>query len=88
MGDSKFIPRCSKDAFDALAVTSFKAQQFYKATKGAIFASDNARIMHFGYPEDGHMTTYYLGSNDITKEEIQAVSEWMQEKKLLVVSSY
>jgi hypothetical protein len=32
------------------------------------------------------MTTYYPGSKGITKTEIAAVSDWMAEKGLLVVS--
>lgn len=39
--------------------------------------------MHLGYPEQGHMTTYYPGSPDITKTEIDAVSAWMEKKGLL-----
>lgn len=83
-GDAKFIPRCDEKAFTALAETSPSAQKFYNATKGAIFSNDNTGIMHLGYLDDGHMTTYYPDSKGITKAEIGAVSEWMQEKKLLV----
>jgi dipeptidyl-peptidase-3 len=86
MGDAKFIPRCEEKAFAALASTSPIADKYYKATAGAIFSSNNSGIMHLGHLEDGHMTTYYPDSNGITKAEIQAVDEWMQEKKLLVVS--
>lgn len=39
--------------------------------------------MHLGFLDDGHMTTYYPDSKGITKEEISAVSKWMEEKKLL-----
>jgi dipeptidyl-peptidase-3 len=87
MGDAKFIPRCNEEAFAALAATSPEAEKHYKATNGAIFSSNNSGIMHLGYLEDGHMTTYYPDSKGITKPEIQAVSEWMQKKKLLVVGS-
>lgn len=47
-GDSKFVPRCDEKAFDALAAISPKASEYYKATKGAIFSSDNSGIMHLG----------------------------------------
>lgn len=82
-GDSKFIPRAPESAFAALAATSPVAEGFYKATKGAIFSSHNAALMHLGYPEQGHMTTYYPDSTDITKDEIDAVSAWMEKKGLL-----
>jgi len=39
--------------------------------------------MHLGFLDDGYMTTYYPDSKGITKEEIGAVSKWMEEKKLL-----
>lgn len=85
-GDAKFIPRCDEKAFDALAGTSPKAAEFYKATKGAIFSSDNSGIMHLGYLDEGHMTTYYPDSKGITKADIQGVSDFLEKKGLLVVS--
>lgn len=68
-----------------LAATSPVAEKFYKETKGAIFSSNNEGLMHLGFLDDGHMTTYYPDSTGITKEEISAVSKWMEEKKLLPV---
>ncbi|KAI1082862.1 peptidase family M49 [Whalleya microplaca] len=82
-GDAKFIPRCPESAFAALATTSPDAQRFYNETSGGIFSSEKPALMHLGYPEEGHMTTYYPGSPDITKAEIEAVSAWMEEKGLL-----
>ncbi|KAI0842081.1 putative dipeptidylpeptidase III [Hypoxylon sp. FL0890] len=82
-GDSKFIPRCPESAFAALAATSPDAQKFYNTTSGAIFSADNPSLLHLGYPEQGHMTTYYPDSRDITKAEIDAVSAWMAKKGLL-----
>jgi len=84
-GDAKFIPRCEEKAFAALAATSPKADVHYRATNGAIFSNDNSGIMHLGYLDGGHMTTYYPDSKGITKDEIEAVSEWMQKVKLLPV---
>ncbi|KAH7163220.1 peptidase family M49-domain-containing protein [Dactylonectria estremocensis] len=79
-GDSKFIPRCSEKSLAALAATSPEATKFYEATNGAIFGAANPAIMHLGYPDEGHMTTYYPDSSEITKEEIKAVSDWMESK--------
>ena len=82
-GDAKFIPRCSEATFAALAATSPEAERFYKATNGAIFSADDPALMHLGYPEEGHMTTYYPDSPDITKAEIESISTWMEKKGLL-----
>jgi len=84
-GDSKFVPRCSEKAFDALASTSPKVGEYYRSTKGAIFSSDNSGIMHLGYLDEGHMTTYYPDSKGITKEDITGVSNFLEKKGLLVV---
>lgn len=83
-GDVKFIPRSEKASFAALASTSPKAKEFYDATKGGIFSSNNTGLMHLGYPEGGHMTTYYPDSQNITKVEIDAVSDFLESKGLLV----
>lgn len=82
-GDAKFIPRSSESTFAALAATSKEADEFYKATKGAIFSHDKSALMHMGYPEAGHMTTYYPNSPTITQDEIEAVSAWMEKRGLL-----
>jgi dipeptidyl-peptidase-3 len=39
--------------------------------------------MHLGYPDAGHVSTYYPDSGDITKEEIALVSDFLEAKKLL-----
>lgn len=83
-GDAKFIPRADEKVFADLAATSTKAKEFYDATKGHIHSAPNIRIMHLGYTDDGHMTTYYPDSPDITKKEIVGVSDWMEKKGLLV----
>ncbi|KAG9238706.1 putative dipeptidyl peptidase 3 [Amylocarpus encephaloides] len=83
-GDSKFVPRCEEKAFSSLASVSSNATKHYNATKGAIFSSDNSGIMHLGYQDEGHMTTYYPDSKSITKADITAVSKWMEKIGLLV----
>lgn len=82
-GDSKFIPRCGEDVFKALASTSPKAEEHFKATNGAIHKENDQALMHLGFPEEGHMTTYYPDSHDITKAEIDAISAWSEKKGLL-----
>jgi dipeptidyl-peptidase-3 len=82
-GDSKFIPRCTEKTVEALVKACPDAAKFYEATKGGIFSSPNTAIMHLGFPDAGHMTTYYPDSPSITKDEIDAVSAWMEKKGLL-----
>ncbi|KAK3335550.1 putative dipeptidylpeptidase III [Cercophora scortea] len=82
-GDSKFLPRCDEQVFAALASTSPDAEKHYKATAGAIFSTDKPGLLHLGFLDDGHMTTYYPDSPGITKDEIEAVAKWMQKTGLL-----
>ncbi|KAK4128385.1 dipeptidyl-peptidase III [Parathielavia appendiculata] len=82
-GDSKFLPRCDESVFASLASASPEAEKHYKATKGAIFSADKPGLLHLGFTDDGHLTTYYPDSPDITKDDIRAVSKWMENKGLL-----
>ncbi|KAH6636664.1 peptidase family M49-domain-containing protein [Chaetomium tenue] len=82
-GDSKFLPRCDESVFASLASTSPEAEAHYKATNGAIFSSDKQGLLHLGFTDEGHLTTYYPDSAEITKDEIAAVSKWMEDKGLL-----
>ncbi|KAF3764814.1 putative dipeptidylpeptidase III [Cryphonectria parasitica EP155] len=82
-GDSKFIPRCQESDVEKLAATSPEAEKFYKATKGGIFACSSPGLMHLGYPDEGHMTTYYVDSPDVTKAEVDGIAKWMASKGLL-----
>lgn len=83
-GDSKILPRAKQESFDALAATSSKAQQFYKATEGAIFSAPDNGKLALGYPPE-HISAYYPDSPNITKADIDAVAAFTEEKKLLVV---
>ncbi|CRK48648.1 hypothetical protein BN1723_020596, partial [Verticillium longisporum] len=58
-------------------------EAFYKATNGGIFSADKPGLLHLGFPDKGHLTTYYPDSPDITQSEIEAVSAWMEKKGLL-----
>ncbi|KAF7162752.1 hypothetical protein CNMCM5623_007921 [Aspergillus felis] len=84
-GDSKFIPRLPVAAFEALAsITSDTKAAFEKAnsTGGGIYETSNQSLMHLGYAEGGHMTTYYPDSPSITKDEITAIGDLMEQKGL------
>lgn len=82
-GDSKFVPRSSEASFAKLAATDSKAESFYKASNGGIFSAEKSGLMHLGFMDAGHMTTYYPNCSDITKSEIEAVSAFMENKGLL-----
>ncbi|POS84255.1 putative dipeptidyl peptidase 3, partial [Erysiphe pulchra] len=86
-GDVKFVPRCKPEVFGHLGVAaSQKAVEFYKATNGGIFSNDSEGIMHLGYLDDGHITTYYPDSKDITKADISTISNFLEKKGLLMAS--
>jgi dipeptidyl-peptidase-3 len=82
-GDSKFLPRCDEKVFAALAKVAPAAEPYYTATKGAIFSADKPGLLHLGFTDEGHLTTYYPDSPDITKKEIEAANAWMREVDLL-----
>ncbi|KAL4899153.1 hypothetical protein BDW74DRAFT_184019 [Aspergillus multicolor] len=82
-GDSKFIPRLPVDAFEALAsATAETKAAFQKAntTGGGIYETKEQSLMHLGYPEAGHMTSYYPNSPTITKDEITAIGDFFEQK--------
>ncbi|GAM38840.1 metalloprotease [Talaromyces pinophilus] len=86
-GDSKFIPRLNPDAFKKLAsITPETQAAFEKAnsTGGGIYETSDVGLMHLGYPDKGHLTTYYPDSPNITKDDITAVGDFLEKKGLPV----
>jgi dipeptidyl-peptidase-3 len=84
-GDSKFIPRLSPSAFEALAsATAETKAAFKKATSagGGIYETSEQSMMHLGYPKSGYMTAYYPDSPTISQEEITAIGDLMEKKGL------
>ncbi|KAK3672474.1 hypothetical protein LTR78_007524 [Recurvomyces mirabilis] len=82
-GDSKFIPRLPPDKFAALAGTSPEAQKLYETFKDEIYESMSTPHMHLGYPDQGHVSTYYPDSPSITHDEIELVSSFLKEQSLM-----
>ncbi|EOD46075.1 Peptidase M49 dipeptidyl-peptidase III [Neofusicoccum parvum] len=82
-GDSKFVPRLESRQLKALATLTPETLQLYEKFKDGIFANKNVGEMHLGYPDAGHLSTYYPDSPDITKEEITILSDFLESKKLL-----
>lgn len=81
-GDSKFLPRLPKESFAKLAKVSPEAEKLYDGFKDDLYESDVAR-MHLGYPDKGHVSTYYPDSPDVTTEEIAYTADFLKGKKLL-----
>jgi dipeptidyl-peptidase III len=83
-GDSKFIPRISKDKVGALAEAAGPdASKLYHSVKDDLYESTSTAQMHLGYPDKGHVSTYYPHSPDITREDIEYTSNFIKEKQLM-----
>ena len=86
-GDSKFIPRISEEKFAKLASINKECEELYRKaqkTGGGIYETSQAGMMHLGYPEKGHLSTYYPDSADIKLDEIVSVGDVLGEKGLLL----
>lgn len=82
-GDSKFIPRLPPSAFEALASITPETKAAYERASrsgGGIYETKEQSFMHLGYTDMGHMTTYYPDSPSITKDEITAVGDFLDQK--------
>lgn len=82
-GDSKFIPRISSREFAKLSTVSSEAKTLYETFKDALYESSSTGQMHLGFPDQGHMSTYYPNSPDITRKEIEYISDFVKEQKLM-----
>lgn len=82
-GDSKFIPRIDPITFKAIGALTPKTIQLWEQIKDGLFAGRDVGLMHLGYPDAGHLSTYYPNSPDITKEEITTISDFLESKKFL-----
>ena len=87
-GDSKFIPRVSADVIEALASLSTNTKQLFGKIKagraGGLYATtQNPGLMHLGYPDRGHISSYYPDSESVTEPEIGAVDNFLAAKGLL-----
>jgi dipeptidyl-peptidase III len=84
-GDSKFIPRVEAADLAKISSASSDAEAAYKkasSTGGGIYETKDTALMHLGYPDAGHMSTYYPDTEPITKDEIQIVGEVLEAKGL------
>ena len=74
-GDSKFIPRLPPQQIDAIASISKDAQNHLEKAGGAqaLYETSSTGLMHLGYPESGHLSTYYPDSPSIKTEELSLI---------------
>ena len=83
-GDSKFVPRCPKETFVALSSKDEKTKALCDRCIAGVYADEKKpALMHLGFPDKGHMTTYYPDSPDITQSEIEEVDKFIGDKGLL-----
>lgn len=82
-GDTKFIPRLPLRQLEALATSSPKALALFEKISGSVYASGDEAGMLLGFPDGGHVSTYYPDSPNITKDEIDTVSKFLDSKGLL-----
>ena len=86
-GDSKFIPRIPAAVLSKLASVSEECTNLLgkaSSTGGGLYVTKEPGMMHFGYPENGNLSTYYPDSPDITKEELMLVGDLLEKEKLLL----
>lgn len=80
-GDSKFIPRIPRATFEKIVYASGKEKAISLAHQccDLIYALVPESLLLLGFPPD-HTTTYY--TTNVTKEEIDIVQRFVEEKKL------
>lgn len=77
-GDSKFIPRLSKESFRSFVTKAGSpALELYNKLEEDIYAVSPSTRTLLGYEEDGHVTGYYGG---VSKDEIKAVQAYLESK--------
>eukprot|EP00747_Dinoflagellata_sp_TGD_P165708 gnl/TRDRNA2_/TRDRNA2_187394_c0_seq1.p1 gnl/TRDRNA2_/TRDRNA2_187394_c0~~gnl/TRDRNA2_/TRDRNA2_187394_c0_seq1.p1 ORF type:complete len:838 (-),score=237.02 gnl/TRDRNA2_/TRDRNA2_187394_c0_seq1:60-2573(-) len=87
-GDRKFIPRIPSETFEAILFKHAKklkvrgkkkaVEDLWKAVKVAVYSLD-AKSKNLGKPHEA-VSTYYIG--DVTSEDVEFISKFMEEKKL------
>ncbi|CAK4032047.1 probable dipeptidylpeptidase III [Lecanosticta acicola] len=82
-GDSKFIPRVAVEKLAAIAHTTPEAAKLWEKIKDDLYESSSIAKMHLGYIDNGHVSTYYPDSPDITREEIEYVSDFLKDQGLM-----
>lgn len=74
-GDTKFVPRVSREVFRTLAVKA-DAEEAFNTVEGPLYSTTPEKVNLLGHLDEGHVTTYYstaTGVPTITQREIAAV---------------
>lgn len=81
-GDQKFIPRLPVDEFDKLidAIGDAAVSALYKHVRGPLYSTDATLL---GWPEDGHLSSYYPGKLIISKKEAETVNAFLAQSKIM-----
>lgn len=82
-GDLKFIPRISKEELGKLASYTKEAVSLYDSVKESMYSTAPDEQNLLGFPDAGHMSTYYPDSPDITQAEIEGIQKFMIANSLL-----
>ena len=83
-GDSKFIPRCTKETIISLASSDPTAKALCGRCIDAIYVNEGKPgLLHLGFPSEGHMSSYYPASPDMSQHEIEEVDKLVGDKGLL-----
>lgn len=81
-GDTKFIPRISKERFEQLvtATKNSNIEQIWSEVKKPIYAiNDKSKML--GWPDIGHVTGYYI--NSISKNEVESINTALADKGIM-----
>lgn len=78
-GDQKIIPWISKEDLGKISSVSKKAKTMFQSLAEVIFAQQ-PRIL--GFPSDIAQSSYYLGSESISREEIALVSQILEDNSI------
>ncbi|KAK9471076.1 peptidase family M49-domain-containing protein [Dipodascopsis tothii] len=70
-GDVKFIPRLARARFEAVCSLTPETAALFAAVADALYSVEPPATTMLGYPENGHVTSYYAGA--ITKAEVEAI---------------
>ena len=66
-----------------MAKTSPEAERLWNQVKDDVYESKSISKMHLGYLDEGHVSTYYPDSPDITQSEISYVSDFVKDRGLM-----
>lgn len=84
-GDTKFVPRVSKEAVEKMVISVPEVMDLWESVKDAIWSTEDEKKVLLGFETDGHTTTYYGGN--VSKEVIEAVQEVVSKEGILAENS-